>query len=83
MTTLVTTPLHRAAESGDVDKVSEILEHGEYNVNCTDSIGKTPLYYACGMGNLNVVRVLVSEYEADLSILDDDGDTVLMLAVIV
>ena len=78
----VTTPLHSAVESGDVDKVREILEHDKYNVNCTDSMGQTPLHYACAEGNLNVVRVLVSEYKADTSIQDAHGTTVVMAAAL-
>ena len=78
----VTTPLHSAAGSGDVDQVREILEHDKYNVNCTDSMGQTPLHYACAEGNLNVVRVLISEYKAEISIQDAHGTTVVMVAAL-
>ena len=32
------TPLHDAAESGDLDKARELLETGKYNVNTEDSL---------------------------------------------
>ena len=38
------TPLHSAAERGDVDKARELLKHGRHDVNCTDKIGRTPLH---------------------------------------
>nr|AOG62264.1 ankyrin repeat protein [uncultured organism] len=56
------TPLHSAAESGDVDQVRELLQQGKYAVNCTDSKGHTPLHYASAMGCLAAVEVLMSEF---------------------
>ena len=73
-------PLHVASQQGDVDKVKELLEHGKYSVNSTDSLGRSPLYHACVGGHLNVVRVLVSEYKADMTIQDASGITALNMA---
>ena len=61
------TLLHSAAESGDTDKVKTLLEHGEVSVNCTDSIGKTALHYACAKGHLGVVRMLIEQFKADMT----------------
>ena len=72
------TPLHLAAESGDVDKVRELLQSGEYNVNCTDSNGRTPLHYACAKGHLDMVKVLISEFKADVLFKDINGCIPLM-----
>ena len=66
-------PLHLAAESGDVDKVRELLQSGEYNVNCTDSNGRTPLHYACAKGHLDMVKVLISDFNADVLFKDING----------
>ena len=67
------TPLHLAAESGDVDKVRELLQSGEYNVNCTDSNGRTPLHYVCAKGHLDMVKVLISDFNADVLFKDING----------
>ena len=68
------TPLHLAAESGDVDKVRELLQSGEYNVNCTDSNGtRTPLHYTSAKGHLDMVKVLISDFNADVLFKDING----------
>ena len=72
--------LHDAAYSGDMDKVREILKYGKCTVNCTNSIGWTPLHWACFRGNMHMVRVLISEFKADMTIQTTRGDTPLMLA---
>ena len=72
--------LHDAAYSGDLEKVRAILECGKCTVNCTNSIGWTPLHWACFRGNLHMVRVLISEFKADMTIQTTRGYTPLMLA---
>ena len=72
--------LHDAAESGDIMKVREILDYGKFTVNCTNSTGWTPLHSACHGGYLDIVRLLVSEFKADMTIQTTHGDTPLMLA---
>ena len=39
----MSTPLHEAAKSGNVDEARELLKHGRYDVNCTDKNGITSL----------------------------------------
>ena len=70
----------KATQSGDVEKVREILECGKCTVSCTDSDGWTPLHWACKKGHVDVVRVLVSEFKADMTIQTSYGDTPLTLA---
>lgn len=73
------TLLHLAAGSGDVDKVRQLLEHGSYHVNCTESLGQTPLHYACSEGRVSTVKLLVLDYNADKNIQDVDESTPLAL----
>ena len=73
--------LFDAAKSGDVEKVREILECGKCTVNCTDSFGWTPLHWACCKRHIDVIRVLVSEFKADMTIPTPYGVTPLKLAV--
>ena len=72
--------LRGAAVSGDVDKVRELLEGGEYDINCVDEYGWTPLHEAAFRGHLGVVRVLVSEFQADVNVHNKVGETPLHLA---
>ena len=76
-----TSPLHVASQSGDVDKVRELLRQDKNKVNCTDSLGRTPLHYACAKGDLDMVKMLMSEFSADLEVRDREKDTPLMLAI--
>ena len=71
-----------ATQSGDVEKVREILECGKCTVNCTDFFGCTPLHWACQRGHVDVVRVLVSEFKADMTIRTSTGATPLIYAAI-
>ena len=57
-----------AAKSGDVDEVRRLLERDRYIVNCTNTDGWTPLHFACQNGDLRMIRMLVSEFNADLSV---------------
>ena len=72
------TPLHYAAESGDLDKVRELLETGKYNVNNTEVIYReTPLHSACRGGHLDMVKMLISEFKADMNIVNRYNKTLL------
>ena len=73
-TPLYVTPLHAAAKSGDVNKVRELLEGGKYDVNCIDSRGWTPLRYAADGGHSDVVRMLISEFRADIKFDEHTND---------
>lgn len=57
-----------AAQAGDVDRVRALLKRGRYPVDCFDSSGMTSLHYACSNGDLHVVRVLVSEFKANVNV---------------
>ena len=61
------TPLHLAAKSGDYYDVKRCLESNRYHVDCTDSNGQTPLHYACTAGHLDIVMVLIDEFNACIS----------------
>ena len=43
----MSTALHVAVQSGDVEKVRELLASGRYDVNGVDKDGWTPLHHAC------------------------------------
>ena len=76
------TLLHSAAYDGDVDRIRKLLEHGRYDVyEVSDWYSGTPLHLACEHGHLNVARVLIGTFKADMTIQNRDGATALMLAI--
>ena len=74
-------PLHEAVNTGDVFKVRDLLESGRYDVNTTDSKGMcTPLFLASFLGKLDMARMLVSEFKADVNFINSAGQTPLLIA---
>ncbi|MES2820980.1 MAG: ankyrin repeat domain-containing protein [Pseudomonadota bacterium] len=51
--------LHKAAWSGDLDKVKHLVKTG-FDVNWQDSIGETALFGAASWGHIEVVKYLLS-----------------------
>ncbi len=51
-------PIHKAAQTGDLDKVREFIADG-IDVNVKNSIGTTPLYLAVTGGHKEMVELLV------------------------
>lgn len=60
------TPLHRAAASGDLERVKTLIAESA-NINATDTIGKTALFVAARRGHVDVVNALL-EAKADSTI---------------
>lgn len=76
-------PIHWAIrnefELDDVERtVKKLIDYGAY-VNAKDKDGRTPLYYACHYGNLQVVQLLVSKH-AQLNDINKEGETALIAA---
>lgn len=75
-----TTPLHKAAGTGDVGAANALLMAGA-DVNAKNSYGDTPLIWASRGGHLDVVQLLV-ESGADVNAKDRTGMTALFHAVV-
>ncbi|KAL7969310.1 hypothetical protein HDV63DRAFT_411060 [Trichoderma sp. SZMC 28014] len=56
--------------------VEKLIEYGA-SINVKDKDGRTPLYYACHYGNLQVVQLLVNGH-AQLDDVNKDGETALI-----
>ena len=50
------------------------------NLKCKNCTGYTPLHVTCAEGHLDVARVLISEFKANVNSTDNTGDTPLHLA---
>lgn len=71
------TPLHRAAESGDVATVKQLLATGKVIPDFKDRNGNTPLHLAAKNGNGEIVRLLLTEGNANPAASGDSGTTAL------
>jgi len=68
------TPLHLAAELGDVVAVESLLVEGGAFVNVIDDVGETPLFYALRGRHAEVVKKLI-ELKANLNVRNGEGET--------
>ena len=74
------TPLHVASRYGRLDAAKWLLDHGA-DVNAQRVDGQTALHSAAFRGHLDIVRMLVLEHKADVSVRDVEGCTPLSLAL--
>lgn len=72
-TTYPWTPLHFAAQSGNGDKVLELVTDHGANVNAQNNLGETPLHHAAGQGHYQVVLILLLQLEANFYLKDING----------
>ncbi|KAL5265074.1 hypothetical protein ACHWQZ_G005979 [Mnemiopsis leidyi] len=68
------TLLHRAAITGDIDKLQFLLEENEIDVNSKDNAGWTPLHEACIKKHVECARLLL-EYGAEVNAKAENHDT--------
>ena len=50
------------------------------DVDCADNTGKSPLYYACAGGHVDVVKLLVTKFKVDVNYTDADHRNLLHYA---
>jgi len=74
------TPLTVAAEKGNLEIVTLLVENGGADVNLASSYGVTPLIAAAAAGNADVAQFLVHK-GADASAKDNTGRTPVLYAV--
>ncbi|KAM4748880.1 ankyrin repeat domain-containing protein 26 [Rhinophrynus dorsalis] len=70
--------LHRAAFSGDVTKIRQLLK--KHDINQLDKENRTPLHLACANGHLDAVTLLV-ESKCKLNLCDNDNRSPLMKSI--
>ncbi|XP_032827394.2 uncharacterized protein LOC116952292 isoform X1 [Petromyzon marinus] len=71
--------LHKAAASGDLEKLKRLLKKGD--VNQLDKQNRTPLHLACANGHSDVVLFLLQNNFVKLNLCDNDNRSPLMKAV--
>lgn len=76
-------PLHQAAESGSVHKVTALLDDKRMNINQVNSYKRTALHIAAKKGNPEVLKLLLEDRRAqgiDINAVDKQGRTAFHLA---
>ena len=68
------TPLHVAAQTGNVAFAAALIKHGEVDVDAEDDLDRTPLHIAIGAGQ-NGVAALLLQNGADANAEDDNDKT--------
>jgi len=72
------TPLHDAAENGNLKQVALLLDRGSMILSTTD--GFTPLHFACSRGHLNVATKLIKRHPFQIYSITKNDDTAIHLA---
>lgn len=71
-------PLHIACIDGRNDIAEQLLEHNSnILLNMPDSHGRTALFYASKLNNVNLVKMLLEEDTIDVNVQDKFGQTAL------
>ncbi|KAG1700348.1 hypothetical protein DVH05_012149 [Phytophthora capsici] len=73
------TETQTAVKSGDVAKLQKLLSSG-INLDVKDEDERTPLHWACALGQLEVAEFLLEHAKAAVNVQDDAGWTPLMSA---
>jgi ankyrin repeat protein len=74
------TPLHAAAQTGDIESITHLLRYFPHAVDHTNGHGETILHIAAAEGHTAVVSRLIESFHATVELLNEDGHTALFLA---
>ena len=74
------TDLHHNCFIGDLSQVKKILKNNPHNLNILDNVGRTPLHFAAGNNQVEIVEILL-ELGAITNQVDDKGRTALDVAI--
>lgn len=72
--------LHEAAARGKVSVIRQILAQDKNSIRMTDDSGRTPVYTAAALGQLDATRALI-DAGSNVNVSDESGTTSLQLAV--
>ena len=74
------TELHDACKSGDLRKVTSLLNNKGRDINALNTDGESPLHISCEYGHLEIVKVLLKNEKCNLNTKNVYGNTPLHLA---
>ncbi|KAM3139584.1 hypothetical protein pb186bvf_008229 [Paramecium bursaria] len=79
LTVLGLNALHQASSNGNLNLVQFLVAIMKSNIDAQDNQGRTPLHYACGIGNQAIVDYLIQS-KAQVNIQTFGGETPIMIA---
>jgi ankyrin repeat protein len=71
--------IFKAIIEDNISRVKKLLDSG-IDVNIKNSAKETPLYTACRLRNIEIVKLLLEHPNIDVNIKDEHGDTPLFIA---
>lgn len=74
--------LTEVCRSGDIVKLTSLLEHDSSILDVRDAAGRTCLHYCCEHDHIETAHLILSKRPDLLTLQDDDGYTVLHLTAI-
>lgn len=77
---VIASPIHDAAKNGDVKKVIEIATNDPQSLYSFCNMGKTPLHWASGNSQLEVMNVIINQFKIPVDIENANKGTPLHVA---
>ncbi|XP_072172416.1 myotrophin homolog [Diadema setosum] len=70
-----------AVQNGDLDKLTQIADSSSFDVNGDVGMGRTLLHCAADYGQIDCIKYLVDQHNANVNAVDKHGVSVLLAAV--
>jgi cytohesin len=72
--------IHEAAKSGDIAKLKTLLDNDPSLLYAADEVGKTPLHWAVGRGQIEAINLLLDVYHVKVDVRNANEGTPLHVA---
>ena len=67
--------IHEAVKAGDIEKVKAMVDNDPALLYSKDELGKTPLHWAAGRDQLEIMRLLLDTYHVDVNVRNNNNGT--------
>jgi len=70
----------KLCSDGNIEEIRKLLQNPQFNINCQDNDGETPLYVACQNGQIEIVKILLNDKRTSIRKKTNKGKTVFDIA---